>query len=188
MNLKRKSGFYSVINWKKRFSVTSSGILIRKLAPVEKDFILQVAHWYHGEWNTPVDKIVERLTMQPADDVLFQLVLTSGDKLIATGGLCNKVNILNVHPKLGQYGPWVTMLYTHGDYRKKGFGEALLQQLETNACDLGIRKIYLYTFTAEALYKRCGWQAIDRVTYKEHDTVVMEKILQRPEPRLATTF
>ena len=130
-------------------SVTSSSILIRKLAPAVKDIILQVAHWYHREWNTPADKTVERLTIHPVDDVVFQLVLTSGNKLIATAGLCNKVNISNVRPKLGQYGPCVTMLYTHKDYRKKGFGEALLPQLETNASDLSIRKIYLYTFTAE---------------------------------------
>jgi len=51
-------------------------ILINKLDPTDKDLILKIANWYFDEWNNPIDKIIHRLTNQPNEDVLFQLVLT----------------------------------------------------------------------------------------------------------------
>ena len=59
----------------------------------------------------------------------------------------------------------------------KGFGTMLLNQIEHCAKERGLTKIYLYTFTAESLYRRCGWKELDRVMYKDHDTVIMEKML-----------
>lgn len=152
-------------------------ISIRKLEPTEKDLILKIANWYYEEWNTPIEKTIRRLSTQAKDDLFFQLILTRENKPIATGGLCNNVNILNVHPQLNKFGPWVALLYTDKDYRGQGYGEALLRQIESCAIDSGLVKIYLYTFTAEALYKRCGWKVTDQVVYKNQETVIMEKEL-----------
>ncbi len=150
-------------------------IIIRKLCSTEKDLILKIAHWYFDEWNTPIDKTIRRLTNQPSDDVLCQLVLIKEDKLIATGGLYNNVNISNIHRKFGKFKPWIALLYTDKSYRNHGLGKILLEQIESCAKEYNLTKIYLYTFTAETLYRRCGWKQIERVTYKDHDTVVMEK-------------
>ena len=80
-------------------------------------------------------------------------------------------------PELATFKPWVALLYTDKDYRNQGLGRLLLEQLEHCAQESKLSKIYLYTFTAESLYRRCGWKQIERVVYKDKDTVVMEKEL-----------
>jgi GNAT superfamily N-acetyltransferase len=152
-------------------------IKISKLDPTAQELIQKIANWYFNEWNTPIEKTISRLSNQPGHDTIFQLVLALENEVVATGGLCNTVNIYHVHPKLKAYKPWVALLYTQEDYRNRGYGELLLNQIEDSAKEIGLTKIYLYTFTAESLYRRCGWREIDRVSYKGHDTVVMEKKL-----------
>lgn len=154
-------------------------IKISKLDPTDKKSILKIASWYFEEWDTPIDKTVNRLTNQPGEDTIFQLVLTIGNEVLATGGLYNNANIFKVHEKLKKIKPWVGLLYTQKDYRNKGFGTMLLNQIERCAKEKDLTKIYLYTFTAESLYRRCGWKELDRVMYKDHDTVVMEKTLKK---------
>ena len=87
------------------------------------------------------------------------------------------MNIYQVHPKLKKIGPWVGFLYTQRGYRNKGFGTMLLKQIERCAIEKEQDKIYLYIFTAEALYQRRGWKKIHSVRYNDHDTAVMEKVL-----------
>ena len=116
-------------------------------------------------------------TNQPNEDVLFQIVLSKENKVIATGGLCNNVGILKDYEKFNKFKPWVALLYTEKSYRNKGLGKLLLEQIEWLAKENKLSKIYVYTFTAESLYSRCGWTQIERVNYKDHDTVVMQKDL-----------
>lgn len=150
-------------------------INIRPLDASEKDVILTIADWYHKEWQTPVKKTIRRLTNQPDRETLFQLVLTVDDRVVATGGLCNEVNMVKVYPEFGRFKPWVGLLYTHKDYRQQGLGSRLLRAIERRAKGEGYPVIYLYTFTAESLYRKCGWEAMDRVLYKDHETAVMKK-------------
>jgi GNAT superfamily N-acetyltransferase len=156
---------------------TYSGIAIRKVHKTEEEVILRIANWYFNEWNTPIEKTVRRLTEQPNEDLLFQLILTFNGELAATAGLCYKVNLHDIHPQFKEYGPWIGLLYTHASYRNRGLGQNLLRQMEAQAAELHYSCIYLYTFIAENMYKSNGWQEIDRVPYKGHDTLVMKKEL-----------
>lgn len=89
------------------------------------------------------------------------------------------MNIYKVHKKLKRFNPWVGLLYTQKEYRNKGLATMLLNQIAQCAKEFDLKKIYLYTFTAESLYERCGWTVIERVFYKDHDTAVMEKRLSK---------
>jgi len=155
----------------------TNGVKIQKLDSTKEEGIFKIAKWYNEEWETPIEKTIKRLSNQPNDDVLFQLVLSQGEEIIATGGLCNEVNLLNVHPEFRKLGPWVALLYTDKEHRGNGFGKALLEQIESHASHCEINKIYLYTFTAESLYRRSGWKPIATVRYKNQDTLVMEKVI-----------
>jgi GNAT superfamily N-acetyltransferase len=152
-------------------------VTIRKLDASEDELILKIANWYFEEWDTPIEKTVQRLKSQPNDDTLFQLVLSVENKVVATGGLCNNVNILNVHQELGKFKPWLALLYTEKNSRNNGLGKILLEQIEKCASEEKLTDIYLYTFTAESLYKRSGWIEINSVNYKNHRTVIMKKEL-----------
>lgn len=155
----------------------NDNLTIGKLDAGDRKLILKIAGWYYKEWNTPVEKTVRRLSSQPDEDTLFQLVLTFNGEAVAAGGLCNEVTIYSEYDRFRKYSPWVALLYTHRDYRNRGFGRILLEEIERRAKDLHLSKIYLYSFTAVSLYKRCGWIVMDRVMYKGHETAVMEKHL-----------
>lgn len=152
-------------------------IKIEKLDPEDTESILKIAGWYFKEWETSIEKTIDRLTSQPNNNTLIQLVAILNNELVATGGLCNNVSIYKKHKKLKKYKPWIGLLYTSKDYRNKGIGSMVLENLEQHAKDLNLETIYLYTFTAESFYKRSGWAEIDTVRYKEHNTAVMMKNL-----------
>jgi len=152
-------------------------ITIEKLEPSNQEQIKTIAGWYYEEWNTPIEKTLMRLESQPNDDVLLQLIASYEDRIVATAGLANKVNLVQKNPQFTNLKPWIALLYTQVQYRRQGIGKYLLEHIEKHAIRLGINKIYLYTFTAESLYTKCGWTAIDKVSYKGHETVVMEKHL-----------
>ena len=152
-------------------------IRISLLDPEDQRSIKTIAQWYFEEWATPVDKTVEKLRNLSNADSVFHLVLWVEDQIAATGGLSNVANLPEVQERFRKYKPWVALLYTHKDHRKKGYGGMLLNEIETRAKKHGLAKIYLYTFTAESLYRKRGWKVFDRVEYKGHDTAVMEKVL-----------
>ncbi len=156
----------------------NTAVKIQKLDASDQERISTIANWYFDEWNTPVEKTIQRLSNQPNEDVLFQLILTLNGKLVGTGGLCVQVNLLQVHKTFTQYKPWIALLYTDKNYRKQGYGKVLLEHMEWHARQEKLDKIYLYTFTAESLYRRGGWKPIDHVPYKGHRTTIMEKDLR----------
>lgn len=153
-------------------------MLIRELHKDEKELIIQIADWYFEEWESPIERTFDRLTQQPNDQLLTQLVLFEDGELAATGALCHDPNILKVYPDLQQYGPWIAMLITKKSKRGRGLGALVLEALEKEAKTLDFSTIYLYTFTAESLYKRAGWSTFMTVEYKQHSTVVMKKDLK----------
>ena len=46
--------------------------------------------------------------------------------------------------------------------RSKGFGSALIEHAEQYAASMSVRSIYLLTTTAEAFFKRLGYERIER--------------------------
>lgn len=154
-----------------------NGITIQKLLPSDHARIESIAHWYREEWNVPAERTIKRLSTQSPDDIIFHLVLSKDDQPVATGGLYHQVGILMEHEKFRATGPWVALVYTKPENRNQGIGRILLDEIENVSREIGIRKIYLYTFTAETLYLRSGWKPTERIIYHGHDTVVMEKEL-----------
>jgi len=156
---------------------TNDSVYVHQIKTTDERTIQQIANWYQEEWKIPVERTIQRLTTQAKDDILFQFVLKSGDKEIATGGLYHKVGLFLEHPRFKAYTPWVALVYTCPESRQQGFGEKLMKEIERHSLLLGYATIYLFTFTAERLYQRLGWTHMERVMYKGHDAVVMKKTL-----------
>ena len=152
-------------------------IKISKLKQSDKDSICKIADWYFNEWDTPIEKTIERLSSHPNNNTILQAIVTIDGKIVATGGLCNIMNIYKTHPELEELKPWIGLLYTEKEYRNKGIGQQLLKFIEQNALEIGLKQIFIYTFTAESFYMKNGWTKIRTVEYKNHQTAVMEKIL-----------
>lgn len=154
---------------------TDGEIQFRHTNSLDRDAILEIAGWYSEEWNAPLKKILAQLS--GSDDVILHLAAMLNDEVVAAGGLYNEVNLFKVRERFRKYKPWIGLLYTKKSYRDRGIGTRLLNRIEADAGKRGLDRIYLYTFTAESLYRRCGWKVIDRVPYKGHETAVMEKRL-----------
>ena len=148
-----------------------------QLKPSDTKLIDRIADWYLQEWAIPKERTISRLMNHPNDDVLVQLVLKEGNRIIATGGLYNNTGLNIIFPKYKALSPWIAQLYTDKEHRGKGHGTLLLKNLEEYAKGAGITQVYLFTSTAEKLYKKNGYRQIERVKYRGADNVVMEKNL-----------
>ena len=145
--------------------------------PDDNKNIELIADWYLSEWNIPIQTTIDKTKKLSADNYEFQILMTLDNKLIATGGLYNHVGLLDKEPRLKIYKNWLALVYTTPENRGKGLGTLICRHIQTHAKDLGLKDIYLFTHTAENLYKRLEWQQLERLALGGKDIVVMKKEL-----------
>jgi GNAT superfamily N-acetyltransferase len=147
------------------------------IKPEDKENIELIANWYLSEWNIPVVTTIEKTTKLSADNYEFQVLMTIDNTPIATGGLYNHVGVLDKVPRLNIYKNWLALVYTKPDFRGKGLGALICNDIQNRSKNLGLKDLYLFTHTAENLYKRLGWQQLERLGLGGKDIVVMKKEL-----------
>ncbi|MBS1543332.1 MAG: GNAT family N-acetyltransferase [Bacteroidetes bacterium] len=152
-------------------------LTVEPLSAKDGEAISLLAEWYQQEWSIKPETTIQRLTSQPNDDILIQLLIRMDGQPACTGGIYNEVGLLKIHPHYRRYGPWVAQVFTAKGYRQKGLGVMLLRELEKWAENQNFKELYLYTNTAESLYARNGWITFDKVMYREKETAVMRKLL-----------
>ena len=129
-----------------------------------KEHIPTAVRWIYDEF---IDGIRPGVTI----DMISKLYQTSGkDKLPVTlvaieDSFCAGVISLVANDlKIREYTPWLSSLYVHPAYRKKGIGEALVGAIKETARKLGYNELYLRTEHAQGYYKKLGWQEIETLT------------------------
>jgi GNAT superfamily N-acetyltransferase len=143
----------------------------------DKDTIRLIAEWYMSEWNIPVEKTIHDLSHLPVSGIPFQVIMLLDGNPIATGGLYHRVALLDREPTYKKYDPWLALVYTIPENRNKGYGALLCKEIQSMARALGHKEIFLYTHTAESLYKRLDWQEMERTTVAGKQIVIMNKRL-----------
>ncbi|PZP55383.1 MAG: GNAT family N-acetyltransferase [Micavibrio aeruginosavorus] len=89
----------------------------------------------------------------------------------------------NDHPDHNDLSPWLASLYIHPEYRGKGLAAKLIAHVEDFAkTELKIPQLYLFTHTADALYKKRGWIEIKNIRdpsgiRPEGDTLFKKELL-----------
>lgn len=151
---------------------------IERIDPDDAELIPLLAGWYLREWEIPVARTEGRLRNFPRDGFPFHLVLMEHGLPIATGGLYREVGLHMFYPEYKKVGPWIALLYTIPEKRGLGIGAGLCEYLGQMALALGFDEVYLYTHTAERLYRRLNYQPIERLNYRGNDEVVMKKRLR----------
>jgi len=146
-----------------------------KIRSIETENINLISDWYYNEWRIPKQQTVESLSSNSCESIIFQILMTENKTPIGTGGLYNKVGIQNRIEKYKNFSPWIALMFTKPEIRGKGLGGKLLNKIEQEAQKKGFKKIYLFTHSAESLYKRQGWNEIDRYNIEEKNIVIMEK-------------
>lgn len=136
-----------------------------------------IATWYLEEWNIPKLTTIQKLTDSSLEDRQFQVLLTINSVPVATGGIYNKVGLLNVEPRFNVYKNWLALVYSVPAFRNKGYGASLCNYIQKHSKEIGLPEIYLFTHTAENLYLRIGWEVMERLELKNKQVVVMKKEL-----------
>lgn len=115
-----------------------------------------VAGWLKDAFDHPPGGTVEDGTARlllPPDGPEETFILFHASQPVGTASLSH--DDLDVRPDLT---PWLAGVYVEPAFRKRGFATALVQRVEACALSAGVPTLWLYTTTAEPLYRRLGWQ------------------------------
>lgn len=151
-----------------------NGIQFRTLQPSDEELIQLVANWYLSEWKIPVDVSMEKIKTLPKGSAQLQVLLTIDGQPVATGGLYNQVALLQREPRFGIYKHWLALVFTEPQYRNKGYGALICNYIQEAARAQGLQQICLFTHSAESLYRRLGWQELERLDAGGKKVVVMK--------------
>ncbi len=147
----------------------------KEIISSEIEIINRISNWYFNEWKIPKQKTIKSLTDTSNSNVIFQTLMIDSKISIGTGGLYDSVEIQNQVEKYKSHSPWIALMYTKPEMRRKGLGGKLLDRIELEAQKRGYQKIYLFTHSAESLYIRKGWSEIERLQIEGKNIVIMEK-------------
>ena len=75
--------------------------------------------------------------------------------------------------------PWLGGLLVLPEWRNRGVGTMLMHRATEEARRLNVRRLYLWTHSAEGLYYKLGWQVVERSDYFGKEAVVMQVDLSR---------
>lgn len=153
--------------------LAKAGLQIRFLEQGDEQYIKILADWYLQEWNVPREKTFDRLRRAAKDKFQFQVILLRGEQLISAAGISEEVNLLTVCPEYGKYKHWLALVYTLPEERGKGYGAGLCRYVQNHAKKTGLETLYLYTDTAERLYRRLGWELIEYASMGERTVAIM---------------
>jgi len=73
--------------------------------------------------------------------------------------------------------PWLAALYVAPEFRGRSVATALVRAIEEHACNVGRKQLYLYTITAEPLYAKLGWVALEHFDWHGDKFVLMAREL-----------
>lgn len=72
---------------------------------------------------------------------------------------------------------WLGEVITSAEHRGKGVASALVTRLTDEARQRGISTLWLYTPDQQALYRRFGWQDVEKRVVADEEVTVMKLAL-----------
>ena len=137
----------------------------------------KLAPYFYQEWREIYDArgqdyqaVAESFRSRANIDSLpLALVALHQNDVVGTASL--KARDLEVRPELT---PWLAGVFVLPDWRGKGIATQLIKRAMDEAKRLRLRDLYLWTPSAESLYRRLGWREVERLHYCNTDIVVMK--------------
>jgi GNAT superfamily N-acetyltransferase len=103
------------------------------------------------------------------DCLPLALVALHGGELVGTVSL--KFHDLDTRPDID---PWLGGLFVVPEWRGRGVGSLLMRRAVEECTRLKIPTLFLWTSSAEGLYLKLGWRAIERTDYCGKSIVIMQ--------------
>ncbi|WP_158744116.1 GNAT family N-acetyltransferase [Acidisphaera sp. L21] len=138
------------------------------LAPIVAGFVLQA----FGHADSPSAAEITAQILAPHRGPEETFVLLEGERPVGTAAL--SYDDLKSRPDLT---PWLASVVVEPDSRGKGYAIALVRRVEAMAREAGVQTLWLFTWTAEPLYARLGWQRVGLETNRGREVVLMKRDL-----------
>jgi predicted N-acetyltransferase YhbS len=141
-----------------------------ELAPMVAEWLLDE----FGHARSPTHaQLVAMIVAQPASSE-DSFVLFADDVPVGTASLVN--SDLKARPDLQ---PWLASVLVRPQFRGRGYSPMLVRHVEERAAAAGVSTLWLYTWSADRLYARLGWQrvGIERDTDRDVEVVLMKRDL-----------
>ena len=146
------------------------------------DDVPLVIKWWHSKWADRMGPDVERITrqfqaaLQKQDLPLEILALRDGEP-VGTASL-KRHEMIDVYP---DYLFWLGSVFVAPAHRGQGVASALSRRVIEMARERKLPQLYLQTEHPDGgLYASLGWEPLDRLIYKNTDTLLMVNRLSTP--------
>jgi GNAT superfamily N-acetyltransferase len=104
------------------------------------------------------------------DSLPLALVGFQGERLVGTISL--KAQDLDIRAELT---PWLGGLFVIPTRRRLGVASMLIDRALEEAKRLKLKQLYLWTVSAESLYRKLGWSEVERCEYCGQNIVIMQR-------------
>lgn len=129
---------------------------------------------YQQRKQTLEDSVKNYRERLNTDRLPLTLVALDAGELVGMVSL--KFHDMDTRPDLD---PWLGGLFVIPEWRHRGVGTLLMHRATEEARRLSVSRLYLWTHTAEALYRKLGWQVVERTNYFDKEAVVMQIDLKK---------
>lgn len=131
--------------------------------------------WIYSTWGSDSGKDLESLKKKAEnykniDRLPIMFVATQNSSLAGFVILCE-----NDMRGKECYSPWLASLFVAPEYRNRGIASMLERSLIDKALSLGMKTVYLFTSDSEEMYKKIGWQFLEKTVYRGEDVSIMFK-------------
>ena len=135
---------------------------------------LHAAEWKHLYADWDVQAALSEFLNQKADGSLpATLVLHEGIELVGSVSV-----VFGDCPARLDLDPWIASLYVVPQRRGRGHGLELVQAAIDFAAAAGVKRLHVFTESAEKLFQRCGFEILERTMLQD----VPITVLARPLP------
>jgi GNAT superfamily N-acetyltransferase len=121
-----------------------------------------------SELDFPIERPASLVTLASVGDSRRKVWLTMPN---AIGMVSLKFHDMDTRPDLD---PWLGGLLVLPEWRNRGVGMMLMHRATEEARRLNVSRLYLWTHSAEGLYRKLGWQVVERSDYFGKEAVVMQ--------------
>lgn len=133
-----------------------------------------LAQWQHSEWGhvPPGDTVEKRQARLQSycnrDRIPLTVVALEDDGVLGSASL-----ILHDMETRMELSPWLAGVFVGELFRRKGIGAALVRRIMSEAGNLNVPLLYLYTVHSERFYAALGWSLQEHTTYREQNIAIM---------------
>jgi GNAT superfamily N-acetyltransferase len=138
------------------------------LAPAVAGWLLE--EFRHARSPSHDEQVAKLLAQTPAEETF---VLFDNDDPVGTASL-----VANDLPSRADLTPWLASVLVRPQFRGRGYSTPLVKHVE-GAAAASSNVLWLYTWSAEAVYARLGWQRVgpERDADRNIDVVLMRRDL-----------